>query len=590
MVNSNQVKTALIFSWILIIINTLALYYHPLPGYVFSFYEFLPEYFWINSIMVFLITSVVLIHSRSIYSLYSCVCLVLIIVNSMIILLSPYVCGAFLMSGGDLPSHVGMVVDIINTGHINFNIVHYPLSHVLASFIMQVTSLNQYISVIILAPIFSLVLPFYLYSLAKTVVSNYYICICSFLIGSTFYLSSLFQSNSITTPNALSFLWIPLLFYLLIRCRKSGTDKSYGILLILCLAASILFHPLTNVVLSILFVTLLILDFVLKDRSKTKYYIGLFISLFFAYLLYLVNIWVRPLKRIANLLIYDINPTITSSAVDIGANLDKLGVSGLDTLILLFKIFGHQIILLIASTVCLLIIVVQIIRRSFDLKANQNTWVLPVALLYGISGFFLLIQIIRPSTLDISFFRFLSYLMIFTPVLTSLLLLYFIKQSPPIMLTTILILFIGSLLVVYPSPYISQANPQVDLSDICGTNWYLDHKAAEIGSSGYFGNGRLIRLVSSIIPPEEYMRDRYSVWGGDQVPDHFGYNNFTTIGDTIRDERYIVVSKFDLTVYNQVYASINRLTKEDVNQLYADPYVNLIYQNGGLDISLVNCR
>jgi len=554
--------------------NILLLNFSPLPGYVYSFYEHIPILFWIFSIVAFFIASLILIEFRSfqikyVYILY----FFLILFNNAIILFSPYMCGAYIMNCGDLPTHGGMVLDIIYKGKIDFNINFYPVTHILAFVISAIGNINYMDSIKLLSPFFSLLLPIYLYILCKEIIDDTFIQIQTFLISSTFYLSSLFQTNTITTPNGLSLLMLPLIFYLFIKNSK----KSFAICFILLLTTFLFFHPLTSFMLLFSFS---FIYFVGKISKSQIYYNGIlyFICGFLAYLFYLTTIWVHPIKNIYYFFSgYAIHP---GYAVDISENLDKLGLRGYDLVSFFIKVFGHQAMLLLLSFVSTILLLLRIKNKN-----SKEIWVITILSFILISDLAFLVQIIIPTAFNISFFRFLLYALVFSPILSSVVLSKFfsaIRLRRSFTIFILLFLFTNSLFVVYPSPYITEMNGQLSLADLSGSRWLLQHKSANIGSSGYFGNGITIRMISGLIPYTEFHNSRYNIWMDKNsiLPDHLGYENNSNIWDTVREQRYLIINKYDIIAYTQVYKKVARLSLNDLEKLKRDNTSSLIYFNG----------
>lgn len=570
--NSNWIKCIISILFLLISINVFLLKLNPLPGYVPSFYKHIPLLFWASSVIIFFSASILLIKFRSLHIKYVYMLFFLILLNNAIVLFSPYICGAYLMSGGDLPTHGGMVLDIFRTSKIDFNINFYPLTHLLAFSISSISNIDYMDSVKILSPIFSLLLPLYFYILAKEITDNRFVQNLTFLISSTFYVSSLFSDNSITTPRALSLLMLPFLFFLFIKsARYSKKPMSFVLCLLLSFSAYVFFHPLTSILLVFSFALLYILEKSMKMQFSHHGSL-FFICAVLAYLIYLTKIWVRPVQNIYHFLLgYKI---LLGYFVDIKFQLSKLEITGFDFVSFFIKTFGHQTILLLLSISSVIFILLGKTRKNF------KAWVLTLFSFQLASGILFFISIVMPSSMNVAFWRFLPFIILFSPILSSLSLSTLHKRS--LVIPVLLFLFINSLLTVYPSPYIHQANSQVTIMDLSGSQWLLNHKNSNVGLSGYFGSGITIRIISGLIPYSQFYYERYNVWYDEKslMQDHLGYEKNSYIWDAFMEERYLIISKFDIVAYTEIYKNIGRLSIEDIEKVKNDNSALCVYNNG----------
>jgi hypothetical protein len=569
---NNWIKLAISILFLLIPLNLLLLKLRPLLGYVYSFYEHVPILFWASSVIIFFGASILLIEFRLLQKKYVYILFFLILFNNAVILFSPYICGAYLMNGGDLPTHGGMVLDIFHSGKIDFDTNFYPLTHIFAFSISSLSNINYMDSIKILSPIFSLLLPLYFYILAKEITDNQFVRNLAFLIGSTFYFSSLFSPNSITTPMALSFLMLPLLFFLFIKSTHlSSRTLPYTICLLISFSAYVFFHPLTSII--IVFFIILLYAFGKTMKIQLIYRnILFFLCAVSAYFIYLTTVWVRPVQNIRNFFLGYRIPL--GYAVDIQEGLGKLGLTGFELASFFIKTFGHQALLLILSFF-------SVISILFGRKREKySAWFLTVFAFLLASGIIFLVSVFIPTLVNISPIRFIEYLIVFSPILSSLFLSKSCKRGL-VTLVFLMFLFINSLLVVYPSPYIHQVNTQVTQMDLSGSLWILDHKDPDVGLSGYFGCGITVRMISGLIPYSQFLNERY-IWQDEKsiMPDHLGYERNNNIWNTIQEERYLIISKYDIVAYTQVYRNIGRISLEDIEKVNNDHTAFFVYDNG----------
>lgn len=566
-----RLKLDKIFSIIIffvIVFNIFLIYLKPVKGYIFSFY-IEDESFIIISIVIYASLIIYIINknfqvNKNIYFL--------IIFNNLSIIFFPYISGAYLMGSGDLQTHAGMVLDIIYSGRINFNINYYPITHLLATSISLLLNLNYMYSFIIIGPLVSLFFPIFLLLLSRLLNYNSVNQKYCFLIGSTFYLSSLFQTNSITTPQNVSYFLLPIFFYIIIKNTKA--NASNVIISILYSIMFILIHPLTSSIIIILFSIMII--YIIFYKIKYNLYIMYAYIIFYLIInMYLITVFNYPIKYIY--LYFTGNIQTLGYAVDIQSTLSKLGYSLIQTIVFIFLTFSHQLLLLILTGLFTLKILIT--------NKKQSNFAYSFILLYMIlTTILFLLQIFIPALLDISFFRFYIFIIVLTPVFITY---EDISKNKTIRklfgIFILTILFICGTLVVYSSPYNNSPNSQVSRADLYGSLFIFNNRENNVGLSGYFGQGISERMISALIPYSIFQQERYTVWedGKQALPDHFGYNETNQkMKSFYKIERYFVINDYDMIAYNKLFTNLKRVTYEDINKIRQDESVNYLYNNG----------
>lgn len=574
--NQIQIIKALAASlFVLIIINLASILQNPISAYQYSFFNFLPIYFWIFSICIFIIASGVLIGFQDIDPNYRTIFFFIILLNNGIILFSPYLGGAYLMSAGDLSTYGGMVLDLYSSHSINFNINFYPLMHLLCFSLSAIMGVDALTCVIFLSPIFSLLFPVFTYIISREITNNDLITTLVFLLSSTFIFSGIFPINSTTTPYGLSLLMLPIVFFCYIKTRKTDSNISYKICSLFCFSAVTIFHPLTG---SLLFITLMLiifLDYQFKFLKTNIHLIGFYFSLFLLYIIYLTKVWKKPLNFIYDVIEFGLNyATKSGFRVDIQQNLNKLDLDVIEIFKLFIKMFGHQFVFIFLTLIfCLFFFY----KKDLIKKIFHNNWFIPIFAWTMISLITMGIQIVKPI-LIISFYRFLYASLVFTPIFVSIGVVLFSpkKWRSVISMLLVSLIFVNSILVVYPSPYISYANPQVTYADQSGPRWiYQNTEQTEI-INGYFGAAITKRVISGLIPYSEYIEYKSDI---QTIDDHLGYLKHRTIGEFLSGANILIISKYDIVAYTQVYKKIERLNLNDLNRLDYDPTASLIYNN-----------
>jgi len=563
----------------ILIANIIHIRSNPVDGYVESMLTHIGWASWLSFVAVFFLCSFGLLYSSKERTAHQATFAGIILLNNAVILFAPYISGAFLMNGGDLPTHGGMVLDILVKGRIDFESNFYPFTHILATVLCDSSGSDYMMVVRNLAPLFSLLVPSLMYLIARVANADGYTRRLAFVLGSGFYFSSLFQPNSITAPNGLSLMFLPFLVYLMLR--RESAKLAFSIPLTLCMTAFTIFHPITSLVLVGGFILIYSISRILHVRQK-GYSMLYYACASVGYLVFLTSIWTKIVTNMSNFLLgYRISP---GYAVDISENLAKLGLDEIGYAALFIKMFGHQVLLLLLSAI---FFAIGLSKRTRNLE-NQSGNLKPVLIatfsLSAIGTIMLAIQIAVPTFLNFSFFRSLVYTLTFTPLFCSFLLGHRATTSARRIAISLLavLLFVASMLVLYPSPYINEANTQVTYEDAAGASWILEYRNESIGLSGYFGSGITIRLASWLIPYSEFSEQKHTMWVDQKtrMPDHLGYQENGTLFETLEGQRYLIITYYDIVNYEGVYAHLGRVTCEDVDRALEDYTSSLVYDNG----------
>lgn len=125
------------------------------------------------------------------------------------------------------------------------------------------------------------------------------------------------------------------------------------------------------------------------------------------------------------------------------------------------------------------------------------------------------------------------------------------------------------------------ANSQITYMDLYGSMWVLDHEIIGDDLIGYTGKDITMRLISGLIPYKEYVDKGYPYEAKRrQMPDNLGYKENNELWDTLHMEKYLIISKHDIIVYNQISRFFGRLSIEDINKAMNDYTVLSVYDNG----------
>jgi len=570
-----RLKISLIVGYSFLAFNGFTLTLYPLERYTPSFYTHLPPYYWILSIAIFMGCAYLLLRYLDMKALYKSLLVLLITLNNFLLLFSPFICGVFLMSGGDSPTYAGMAQDIVQYQDVNFQTIFYPSIPIFIGLLSTVSKITYLGSVIILAPLFSLLFPICMYILSKIILDNPMANILSFLFGSTLFLSGVFPVNSTTTVFGLSLLTLPILLISIIM-KEQNEGIPYTIMVLIFIFSYVMYHPLTGF---LIFFSIIILFFMrLNFKQKINYGLyAIFPTAFAGYIFLITTVWKRPMGFIRDFLESFMDYSEKEGyRVDVGQNLEHLGFDLYDTISLAIKMFGHQALLLLFISIFAFFILVRYTKKF----TAKDYWIQLIYCWVFVSVGLLTLQIVKPLFV-ISFYRFLYCAILFAPLVSAIVITDLIKVSHKMVgvLLILCFLFTCGVFTMYPSPYISQANPQVTFSDSAGALWIIENKNADSPVIGYFGSGITKRISSGLLPYRDYLelKKNYGAIG-----DHLDYSSRLAADNLdLNTNILVVLTDYDLIVYSGVYHNIGRLNINDVEKFNSDPIVSCIYNNGG---------
>lgn len=510
----------------------------------------------------------------------------LLIVSRLALLWVPYIRG-YLTWDGDNITHWGMLLDVLKTGHFDVQNA-YPVVHSFLAQVIQITGMPGGLATNLSTGLFSAFYIIAIYLLSTRITPHAKYQLMSVILAG--FVLVLGEYSIFLMPNGWSILFLPLLFYLYFsKTRRSAF--SFAFILILVLFP--FFHPLSSLMAGHAFLIIftgmilfwLYINLVRKNRGN-QIRPDLDKPLTPAVLQYVILVpWVLSFNNFRPN-IHNIWEQITSGSPDTVKNitdtLAKINMTGLETATLFFKLYGVTAFMVLISIVGLILLIIRII------KFKSSGYCLPLlatgSLVLCFGFLYLLYLVGFPGMSSIGGQRMLSYVAVFTPTAGGYALIRLFEDNrikPVSIIATFAVICVVSFLSVrglYFSPYKLQPNCQVTTQVISGTNWFIEaitpsHKTANIVSSisryadGILGTGNTdarvdIKSISTI-----------------QIEDHFGYQEYGSIGEQYKETLLVNVTVKDRVIYDTVWKEVNRFEAQDFLTLEADSSVNKLYTN-----------
>ena len=577
----------------------------PTDGYELPIYYAYPAYFWFLIIGSSACGIGILLHQAFAAQKFNwwLAGLLLVIFSNSIFLGLPFFRGYAFFPHGDTMTHVGMMKDIVATGHIgetNF----YPVVHLLGVSLLDITGVSYARIANLLFVFFSGLYLLNMYLLA-TVVANHrgqallitaFACplIFSYLHGGVF-------------PSILSIFMLPLLLYFYHRRQKFPSEQVATILsLVLLVLLITACHPVTAIF-AIGAVLALNLGRVLYGRIARRK--GLVpqtsrgtVKDYIAPLTILVTflIWVLPhtvillrLRQVWGFLVGDAGGPPVAQLVEAWG---EAGLATSQAIELFIARYGAIFMYGIIAGIAVLVV----LRMSLSRKAQPQPMPFAYAVLFVVglaaSAFSLF-----GYTGETGPERISRFFLIVAPVVSGLVLYDLItKQRPsnsgsltpgrkPLIAITVILILVAVVLStfnVYNSPRVMRTNAQVTRMEIVGTAWFGSHRASGISiATARLALGRYDDFNFGVDSATFPRAVRYPP----TVPSHFGYDENTSIAETLgfRDTYLLTAERSRMSgmhVPAHIRPTLPLYTDDDFAKLRTDPTASQIYANGEFEV------
>lgn len=516
---------------------------------------------------------------------------VVIILSATAFLCLPFFRGYVAASSGDHLGHVGFVRDIITSGHLSER-NPYPLANTLLAQISMVTGLTALeivnLNTALIVPIFMLTA----YLLATAVLPNEGQRLLAALIaGGTMAGISCFY----LLPNTWSALVLPLFFY----CYFKRDRVPFSILTMAILVVYPFFHPLSSIMIMLILATMELTRPVCA-RLLRRQGIGVPAWMISGPTVWPVLLeaavfvpWVLTRKVFrANVRIFweslSSFPGSHHYASEAG-NLAKANVHGLGILFLMFKLYGELLVFAALALIGAILLVRQLRRGVRDDGPYRlllfGMWV-PIALVFFAADF-VGVAALKVLAAD----RMLIYIEVACVTFAAFALWqigtrlksagWVVAATCALLIPALLVNFFGH----YYSPWVIRPSQHVTHNYAAGMTWYLATKdpavpAMCVGTYPKWYSRATLGVMATY--------ERADMPESPEVQTHFGYDNFTTMGEQYEGNIYVSIDRVDRIAYQTVWKHLGRWNDADFQRLEQDPTADRIYSNGGLDIIFVS--
>lgn len=599
--NLNRLEIAKVLSILSFIIILLCLYIiaqNPgVRGYEISLYNEYPTYLWYLIILCILICQVVLIievFSENVSPIsWKAACFGIVLSNS-ILLLIPLIRRYTIYGSGDVCTHMGYMLDIIQTGFIGANA--YPITHISGVISHEICGFDLNISMLLYPVIFYLLFIFSFYLLYRIILG----CRTAILIG-MMIAPLLFAGNGniAFAPQVLANYYAIFLLYLfLVRSNPSYKNiTKYSILTVLTAICITFLHPLTSIFLIVTFSIYEIL-YRMNNRfdlfTSTHVRSGSYLILIILIIFFIWRSYAKILFSTFKSVIAWLNEeAIGTSKSEYYSNLISEFKPDLIYLLSAFLYaYGLWLMYMLMGSISILIILNA--WRNRELKIHLNALTLSIGFIIN-SGFYFISQFVISGT---GYARVGHYAVVFSLLLIPMAVGYLLKKyrlNLKILRSILVSLFVLtscitylSVYTIYMSPITKSAGQHTPDSMFVGMATFFEIRSEELrimegGISVYRFKDALYGRSKSLTNVE-YRRTP-------SIPDHFNYTSILCFGDYYEDPVYAVIAKSIKIFYLNVipdYPERWRFNQTDFFMLENDKSVSKVYSNRELDVYLLN--
>lgn len=598
-------KSIYIIAFISFLLILLVAWNSPASGYESSIYKSTP-YLWI-ALAFIIVTGIVTLNYQIYSNTYdrqiSSIGL-LVIFQGYIICLSFFIIRGYFMWAirGDPATHIGTINLILDYHHISSNLF-YPILHIFCVMIMELSNLNIIFLHKILPLFMGSLQVIFIYLIAKTVCSKRISIILTCILSINFIYGWYLN----LTPNHIGNFLFPLVLLILVKSCTTGIWNWKFLLIVV-----IFLYPPLHMVPSIIILIVIIifaLMFLIFNKSKamaepigtnvnTKINLSL-ITLLGIWIITWISsfgIWSATIRNIATIL-QEGGATQYQAITEQATYASGHGINVLDVIL---KIEFGSIIYVFLALVSLPIL----FRKNF--KSNNS---LTLATLTIASLFILFLAFISLFT-NLGFgagrlFYYSVTLCTFPAAYTINTLIDKIRNinsssSRKIAFTLLnifmIILFLNSVLILYPSPYIKASSSQTTSSEINGFRWYFENRNINLSVSGIsIAPGRFLELLTNSLhrgKSKENIPYYLTEGFAPTLPFHFGYNDSSSMATKIDNDTYLIITDRDKSLFVETYPELadSMWSFNDFQLLASDVNILKLYNNGGAEISYVRSK
>jgi len=576
---------------LILLVFIIVLLTKPAQGYELDIYAMYPLIFWLVVLFVIIISVMIIVLSEywRIKGHWQ-VALLSIIALYSIILLLPLFRGYYMFALGsyDVFAHFFHSQYILNTGHAD---TYYPGVHVLSVTLNHMANITLEETSFLIPTLFSVLYILFLSILGLSIQKGSKISLLPVLFAFPLLYS---EYHRTLHPYIFILFTLPLYFYAATKISTRNKQLEFSIIAIILSFMVIIFHPLISLFLIMLLIISQIILYIFKkyelkrlNFSNIVRMTGILIIAFSAwYVLSFQSIQIM-FKRVINRLFYGIglsNQDIFDAQVSM---IQSSGASVEHVIKIFILTYGSIFFYQILGLICILIVIVHLRRKNAytieTLGCVLYIFGLVIATLF-LTNDMILNEPVRAAGIAI------LMSMIFIPVVLYRVISEFSSKTAQKVVyaslsSAFVIIITLSLLTVFSSPIISSPSWHMTYMESEGLNWFFDNHENDIPallmSQTYYNKYEMYHSgkneqTNSMKTSTQYER---------LIPNHFGYDTYTKLGESLGFGKYYYIStelnrQHHLPLPQERRELFKKVTSTDFERLKQDNSINLLYSNG----------
>lgn len=564
----------------------------PADGYEISMYAAYPWVFWVALFLAFLVSQLLVLRaavrpdSRDGYWRLG---FLLAMLGTAVMVFMPYLRGYSHFERADVLTHIGYIQVIQESGRVGVNNI-YPNIHNLVLTLSYATGVEPIRIINAISGILSLFAVAASFALLARAYGRQK---ALFTIP---FVMVLFAGTASMNPSPYSQSRLILVFLLYVFVLEQYTRSlSVRIALAVSLVGLVLYHPLTTLfLLGVFLVYSLVGRLWYRDdadgtagtaaapgSATASHLLG---ATYVAWYYNFAGLFRRvrtlyervfgPSEGETTLQTYSSTVTRTSPAL---LDLIRIGVLR----------YGYAAIILSVAGLHFLRLNLHRVRGQMKAGVFESTFSATFVLFSGLTLVFLFLDFVVGFTRPLAVAQFFAAL-----VAGALFFWLYTHSSRKSMVAIVLVVLLASLVVVsmfglFKSPQRAGVNQQVTAAELDGAEWYFANRNAEMpiqerGITLYRFEDALFGTDADLLGKEG---------DGTRPPDHFGYTENGTFGQSFEQDHYFVSTRLGRIFYPEVYPDYPqfwRFTDADFDRLERDPTTSQVYTNGGFEMYLIN--
>lgn len=502
-----------------------------------------------------------------------------------LLLFMPYIRGYTLYGRGDVLSHLGFIQSIHSTGGAPFQ-NNYQNIHQLVLSLSYATGLEPIQLINAVAGVISLLSIGASFVLLTRVFDRRQV-----LLALPFVMTLVAgRSHLNPSPYAQSLLLLPFVLYLFVRTQQTESVR-FRFALAVTVVAVVIYHPLTALFLILAFcLHYAVVSAVgrtgssvsqqfspLASKSITQLSIVVFVAWYYNF----TGIILRFETVIRRLF----GTESGESPLDTyGSVLREESPELVDVVSLATLWYGQEAILLGLGGLFVLVTLVSLHRGGRVATPYLLTFGLGFTFFSGFAVVFLIVDLIGGFGRPLGFAVFFAVFTLGSLVATA----YDAVDTQGVVTVAVsvvlLMLVTVSVFGLYQSPMAGESNQQVTAQDIDGAAWYLDAELQDVSLQEQGINIRRFEHALAGFKNSTVQRE------GTTPPPRLNYTTYSRLGDSYSERQIYVLTRSAREFYPTVYPDYEdswQYRPADYDRLGQDPTVSQVYDNGEIDIYLV---